>query len=441
MDQIITLRTGAWFGDAPLELSFPAGWEPRVLEAQGLRILDAAQIGAAIARPIGTPPLRELAYGRQRAAILVDDLTRPTPAGDLLPPILAELHAAGLPDSAIMIVIAGGTHAPASADEIARKIGPELALRYQVIAHDAGGPLHDLGLLDGDLPLAINAAVAECDLKIGVGCIYPHPAAGFSGGAKILMPGVCGAETTRMMHDYLRGATGRGGSLDTELRRVIEQAAARAGFDYIVNVVLTAERGVGGLFAGDRTLAHEAGVAFFKQRCMVPAPGEAEIVIADMYPFDTSLQFAYDRGLWPLLDLGGAVSRVAIAACPQGVGGHTLYPVDKPLLARVVRRLRHLRPADLRSPLEKLRTIVQLLRHRRSELLVLAPGVTADGLAQVLPRATHFAAWAPLRAALERRHGAQARVAIYRCAPLHLPEPARSLRTAHYGGSVAGGRA
>lgn len=425
MDQTITLRTGAWFGDRPLELSFPAGWELSEIGARTLPGVGPEQIAAAIARPVGSAQLRELARGRRRVAILVDDLTRPTPAEQLLPPILAELRAAGIAEGAVSVVIAGGTHPPASPDEVRRKLGAELAGRLNVICHDAHQNLRDLGKTPAGLPLQINAAVADCDLKIGVGCIYPHPAAGFSGGAKILMPGVCGAETTRMMHDYLRGAKQRGGSLASELRLEIEAVAARVGLDFIVNVVFNHDRQPAGVFAGDHTLAHQAGVAFFQQHGQVEAPGDVDIVIADMYPFDTSLQFAYDRGLWPVLSLGEGVSRVAIAACSQGLGSHELYPVNRPLLARLARRLSHLRLRDLRDPLEKLRTIGKLVGQKREELLVLAPGVSPAELQQVFARGTHFREWAGLRQTLEQRHqGRRTRVAVYRCAPLHLPREA-----------------
>lgn len=157
-------------------------------------------------RPIGSLPLREIAKGKTRAVIIVDDLTRPTPAADLLPLLIAELGQAGLNEQAITILLAGGTHPPASAEEMRKKVGTNLSPAVRVMAHDRRGDLIDLGKSPAGLPIWVNRTVMECNLKIGVGCIYPHPIAGFSGGAKIVLPAICGVETIRMMHDYLRGS-------------------------------------------------------------------------------------------------------------------------------------------------------------------------------------------------------------------------------------------
>lgn len=140
-----------------------------------------------------------------------------------------------------------------------------------------------------------------------------------------------------------------------------------------------------------------------------------------MYPFDTSWQFAHDRGLWPCL-ARRATSRVVIAACPLGVGTHDLFPVTSPLWSRVRRRLSHFRVADVRRPVEKVRTMVRLLRERSRPLMVLSAGLKAGDLERVLPHARVFNDWNGLQAELEARHGRKTvTVALYRCAPLLLP--------------------
>lgn len=118
----------------------------------------------------------------------------------------------------------------------------------------------DLGRSPAGLPLQINRTLMACDLKIGVGCIYPHPVAGFSGGAKIVLPAVCGPDTVRGMHDYLRGSRERGGATDTELRRDMVAVARSVGRDFIANVALKRDRHICGPYAGDCVLAHEEGV-------------------------------------------------------------------------------------------------------------------------------------------------------------------------------------
>ena len=418
----VHLRTKAWFGDEPLTIEFPDSWEIYQARPRDQRTLTEDRMRQVLARPIGTPRLSELARTRTRAAIVIDDLTRPTPAAELLPLLIDELKRGGMTESAMTIIVAGGTHPPETAEGIAKKVGARTARTVRVIPHDCHRDLVDLGVSPAGLPVQINRTLMSCDLKIGVGCIYPHPIAGFSGGAKIILPAVCGAETTRMMHDYLRGARGRGGSVDTELRRDMVAVARTVGLDFIANVVLNHERRIGALFAGDVVLAHEQGVDAARGMYEASVVSEADVVVADMYPFDTSWQFAHDRGLWPFDEAGAPTSRVVIAACPLGIGTHDLFPVDNPFWTRVARRVRHFRFADLRHPGDKLKTMARLIREKQQPLMVLSSGLKQDELKRVFSRALVFAEWEELRRSLMARHGrGPVKVAVYRCAPLLMP--------------------
>lgn len=417
----ITLNSRAWHGDTPITLDFPVRWDIAVHGPQAGPTMTPAAVRDALLRPIGAPALRELAAGKHRAALIVDDLTRPTPAALILPFLIDELCAAGLSPESIVVVLAGGTHAPASASDIAQKTGA-LPPGIRAVAHDSTRDLIDCGRTRRGLPLFVNREVMACDLKIGVGCIYPHPAAGFSGGSKILVPGVCGMETVRAMHDDLQSAERRGGSLASEMRQELEDVSARLGMNWIVNGLLNEERGLAELVAGDPIEAHRAGVARAKLSCSVPPPADADVVVADMYPFDADLQFAADRGLWPLLSARRGASRVILAACPRGIGHHSLYPVQNAFVARVLRRLSRLRLRDLRRPLEKVRNAAKLLTQGNVPVLALAPGLSDAELATVFKRASRFSEWRNLRTALEQRHSATGvKVALYRCAPLLLP--------------------
>lgn len=419
------LRTKAWFGDEPLSINFPPAWKIVEVGPQDAPALSVTAMREQLQQPIGSPPLRQIAMGKTKCVIIVDDLTRPTPAADLLPSIIAEITQAGVSEAAITILLAGGTHPPASTQDMAKKVGAHLSPAVRVMAHDSRGDLVDLGTSPGGLPIRINRTVMECDLKIGVGCIYPHPIAGFSGGAKIVLPAVCGVETTRMMHDYLRGSRTRGGSIHTELRQDMIAVARKAGLDFIANVTLNHRREISGLFAGDLVTAHEEGVRAAQRMYAVPVVPGADIVVADMYPFDTSWQFAQDRGMWPVECAGPEASRVVIAACPLGLGTHELFPVDSPLWSRVARRLTHFRWADFDRPLEKLGTVVKLIRQKRHHLMVLSRGLNGKELQSMFPHAQRFGEWPALRAALLTRHGeGPLTVAIYRCAPFLIPAPA-----------------
>jgi hypothetical protein len=152
----------------------------------------------------------------------------------------------------------------------------------------------------------------------------------------------------------------------------------------------------------------------------------ADILIADTYPFDTSLLFACGKGIWPLTG-NGASSPVLLAACPLGLGHHELSPLSMPTWRRIVRRIRYLRPRQLPRLTTKLRGLRRTRRRKQMALLVLSAGVGTEGVTRIFPRGQVFDSWDPLLAALRARHrGARARVALYRCAPLLIRRGARS---------------
>ena len=422
----LLLRTKAWFGDETLAIDFPPSW--KVVEAgpPDSPAMTAHAMKDILSRPIGARRLSEIAKDKTKAIIVVDDLSRPTPAADLLPLLVEELLRGGLSEGAITVMLAGGTHPPASVEDMAKKVGSALSPAIKVMAHDSRGDLADLGVSPAGLPLKVNRSVMECDLKIGVGCIYPHPIAGFSGGAKIILPAICGVETTRMMHDYLRGSRERGGSIHTELRRDMIAVARKVGLDFIANVTLNHRREISALFAGDVVQAHEAGVRVAERLYAVSLLPEADVVVADMYPFDTSWQFAQDRGMWPIERAKQNASRVVIAACPLGLGTHELFPVASPLWSRIARRIAHFRLADLDRPLEKLQTVAKLFRQKQHHLMVLSPGLDSSGLLSLFPHARWFGEWPALKAVLVARHGeGPVTVAVYRCAPFLIPAEAK----------------
>lgn len=418
----LQLRTKAWFGDESLAIDLPPLWNVVEVGPEDKPALSAEVIRETLQQPIGTPTLAEIAKGKTKAVILIDDLTRPTPAADLLPLLIEELTRVGLPERDITIMLAGGTHPPASVEDMVKKVGSALSPAIRVMAHDSRGDLVDLGVSPGGLPLQLNRTVMECDLKIGVGCIYPHPIAGFSGGAKIILPAICGVETTRMMHDYLRGSRERGGSIHTELRQDMIAVARQVGLDFIANVTLNHRREISGLFAGDVVQAHEEGVRAAQRMYAVSVLPQADVVVADMYPFDTSWQFAQDRGMWPIEQARQGASRVVIAACPLGLGTHELFPVASPLWSRIARRITHFRLADLDRPLEKLQTVWKLIRQKQHHLMVLSPGLKPGDLTALFPHAQWFGNWPNLKAVLVARHGeGPVTVAVYRCAPFLIP--------------------
>ncbi|MFO0766987.1 MAG: lactate racemase domain-containing protein [Nitrospiraceae bacterium] len=243
--------------------------------------------------------------------MVVDDLTRPTPAADVLPLLVADLRRL---KSAVAITafVAGGTHPPDSGDAVVKKVGAQIAATLRVVPHGlswrAGGSRDLAGGVAGE----DQRSFMEKDLKIDRP-FYPILVA--FGGAKIVLPGLCGAETTRMTI----GARTRARRLDhTEVRRDMVAIARRAGLEFIVNVTLNRHRAISGLFAGDaQNKPSNRRAEAARQLYQAASPPRADVVVADMYPFDGSWQLAQDRGLYAGTDRAGT-SKVVIAGLPAG---------------------------------------------------------------------------------------------------------------------------
>jgi nickel-dependent lactate racemase len=418
----VELLSHAWSGDRPLILHFPEDWEVTVLKGDEMKAVSNEEVLDALRSPIGAKSLAELAASRKTALLLVDDLTRPTPLERLLPGILLELESGGIGVESVGILVAGGTHLPAGRDGMLRKLGSFADRGIRIMYHDCRQDTVDFGRSAQGTPIRINRAVTEYDLRIGIGSVYPHPAAGFSGGCKILVPGACGEETVRALHRNFRAARTRGGSLECEFRRELEEISRNIGLDWVINVVLNQRRDIAAVFAGDPVVAHRRAVERAKELCTVDPLRDADVVVSDFYPFDANLQFARDRGMWPLFTVGRKASRVVLAACPGGVGTHELFPVSEGLLRKVSRRLKTVRPSDITELAIKLGRFRSMLRERGFQVLVLSPHLKPEEVRTVFPRGRHFMKWEHLIEALMGRHPrGNVRVAVYRCAPLLLP--------------------
>ena len=331
MSNAAKVRSRAWHGDVELTLNFPTGWEVEVLGPKDAPELSDAEIEKAFAQPIGTPRISELAKGKKSAAIVVDDLSRPTPAARVVPMLLRELAAAGVPKSEIRFVVGPGSHRPISKAEMAQKIGADVAAEYEVTNHDfLSGDLRAFGNLENGMPIYFNRIVSDSDFKICVGGIYPHSSVGFTGGAKLIVPGVAGFATIFYFHTFSssRGPAvieGDGEGLDR--RDCAEGAAAILGLDAIANVVLNSHREICGLFVGDFVKAHRAGAHFAFNTYNTPIPEttreETELVIINCYPLDSDA-IQLDKALAALTYFENAYA-LALYPASDGSCYHGLY--------------------------------------------------------------------------------------------------------------------
>ena len=248
----------------------------------------------AMENPIGSPTLRELAVGKKTCTIIISDHTRPVPSRDILPPMLQQLRQ-GSPDIQVTLLVATGFHRPTTTAELEAKLGPEIADREKIIVHDAFDPDSnvEIGILPSGAPLVIDRAAVETDLLISEGFIEPHFFAGFSGGRKSVLPGVCDKTTVLGNHcgEFIASPFARTGILEGNPLHIDMVAAAEmAKLQFIVNVVIDEEKKTVAAFAGDFRQAHEAGVSFLRQYCEVQAiPGDIVITSNGGAPLDQNI--------------------------------------------------------------------------------------------------------------------------------------------------------
>ena len=188
--QTVDVPWGVWYNEAPFSLQFPDNWNVEPAGMTDAPEITDEQIKRSFANPIGSPRIAEMARGKKTVAIAVDDLTRPTQAYRFIPFIIDELHEAGVKDNDITFVIAIGSHRALTYQDLVKKLGQHTVEAYRVYNHCPFDDLVPVGeSMDGS-PILVNRIFMEADFTIAVGCIVPHPAAGWGGGGKIIMPGV-----------------------------------------------------------------------------------------------------------------------------------------------------------------------------------------------------------------------------------------------------------
>jgi lactate racemase len=308
---------------APLEIAdrnFLTSLHPR--EVQPPQPLEKLTEDA-LDRPIGAEPLEKLAAPSARVLLLVDDITRQTPAGALLPGIILRLERAGVERANIKILIAAGTHSHMTQEELGRKLGPETLGRYPVSLHHwrEEDHLRKIGESSDGTPIRVNRMLAEADLVIGVGQIVPHRVMGFTGGSSIVQPGVSGPEITGHTHwlSALYPGAEIMGFADNPVRREVEQIAKQAGLRFIVNVVMDGRERVIHVVAGDPVAAHYKGAEHSRSIYGAPQSELADVVVAESYPADYDLWQAA-KGIYSselAVKPGGVV--VLITKCYHGV--------------------------------------------------------------------------------------------------------------------------
>jgi nickel-dependent lactate racemase len=393
------MRVDFAFGKSGLMVDLPTSFRHQILEARSARPLpdSIGAVGAALDATIGVAPIEELARGRRSAAISVCDITRPAPNKLVLPPVLSRLERAGIPRENITILIATGLHRPSTGAEIREICGAAVAEQYRVVNHNARNlnEHRNLGTTASGTPVHIDERFVSADLHITLGFIEPHLMLGFSGGRKLIAPGLAAQETIKVLHSpkFMRDARAVEGSIeDNPLHRELLEIARMARHDFVVDVALgrgaPGARPICGVFAGDPVAAHRRGVAFVSEAMLetLEEPVDAVITTSAGYPLDLTF-YQSIKGITAAAHIvkpGGRI--LLLAACDEGAGAPEFSrmlrenPSDREFLRRIAEA-----PVTIDQwQLEKLALVTA-----KATVLFYVPG---------LPREFHASLWGRVHA-------------------------------------------
>jgi nickel-dependent lactate racemase len=317
------------YGRTGLDVEIPAD---RLVGPLGIREVlplddPEAAVAAAIDAPIGTPALRKIARGRKDACILVCDITRPVPNRTVLGPVLEVLEESGIPRERVLLLVATGLHRASTSAEKVEMLGEEIASGYHVEDHH-GTRMEEhtfLGTTARGIPAWVDTRYVRADLKIATGLIEPHLMAGYSGGRKLICPGVAGIETVRRWHgpEMIGHPKADCGILDgNPIHEENTRIGRMAGCDFIVNVTLDAHRRVTSVVAGDMEEAFLAAVRLIEGLVRAPVARPVDIVVTSSagYPLDTTFYQSVKglTGCLPIVKQGGTI--ILAASMSEGIG-------------------------------------------------------------------------------------------------------------------------
>ena len=409
MSQSLTIPWNAWFSEEEVfTLTFPDDWKVTECAMDGAEGISPKDIKAAFDTPIGNLKIRDLARGKKSAAIVVDDISRPTRAEEILKILIHEIAEGGIPKENMKIILALGAHRPMMREDLIKKVGSDIYHQVDVMNHYLYENLLDGGVSDLGTPIKINRYFMESELKISVSCIVPHEWAGFGGGAKNIVPGIAGRETLIHNHRMVAGCYQEltGVCEPNHLRADIENIAAIIGVDAAVNVVTNQKRDTAGVFVGDVVEAHRKGVELAQKVYATDLVYDQDVVVLNAFPKDTEiLQLTNTLNIFHLpekeiVKKDGII--IMSSACFEGRGYHGIMGHGAPLVY---------------DPLE----IGKLLRGRRG--IVFSPYLTAHDMKYYFPDSVLlFTEWEDVIKFVGEQQGSGVKAAVFPTSALQLPK-------------------
>ncbi len=403
----IRLPQLAWYENKELELPLPDSWQVEVYNMAGYNrpAMKPDEFKASISNPIGIPPIRELAKGKKEVVILFDDMTRVTRAAEIVPFILEELAAAGIPDNKIRFIVALGCHGASDRLDFVKKLGEDIVARFPVYNHN---PFYNCTYV-GTTPtyktrVCVNEEVMKCDFKIAIGSVVPHPNTGFGGGGKIILPGVSSFETIEHFHrveaefkqkypDKL--IAGMGIFDDNPLRLNIGEAVALVGLDMLIDCIVNMWGETVALFVGALKPTYAAAVGEAKTHYLTLKSKDESIVIANTFAkANEAIMVGLHTAFSAISPKGGDV--ILITNAPDGQVTHYLLGSFGKTTGGI------------------LRTQAKVSQHV-NHLIIYSeyPDLAGRGYVEVSDKVLFMNNWDDVLQVLQKSHGADAKVAVY----------------------------
>ncbi|MCX7856497.1 MAG: nickel-dependent lactate racemase [Deltaproteobacteria bacterium] len=285
------------YGEGKIHFSLPEGWDSEEIEEK--RDFNVCknpdqEVLKALDNPIKSKKLEELARYASEAVILFDDPQRLTPCKLIMPYLIERLNKGGIPDERIRLVCAVGTHPLATEEDMIRKLGEEIYVRFKgrIFSHDPFGEHVFIGLTKRGIPVEINKIVHESDLIVGIGTCMPHPTSGYGGGYKIVMPGVTSYKTTERHHmAFIRNRRSRVNVLEgNPFYEEIKEIGEMAGLSFKVDVVMDEKGNLIKAFAGHPYYEHQEASRYSGSVHEVTVSSLADITITSAHPLEIGVQ-------------------------------------------------------------------------------------------------------------------------------------------------------
>ena len=386
------MRIELSYGKKGLAVDLPDDLEVEVIRKPAMPVIDhpGEAVREALARPVGAPPLAETARGRRSACILICDVTRPVPNGLFLRPMIETLIGAGVPKDGITVLVATGLHRPNEGDELAEIVGdPWVIEEIRCLNHFArDDAMHvDLGVTPGrKVPVRLDRRFVEADLRIATGLVEPHFMAGYSGGRKVIAPGVAHKDTITTFHSArfmedpkAANCVLEGNPLHEEQLAIVEML----GGAYALNTVIDEHRQLSFVNFGEIVQSHLQAVAHIDAYARVPVHRKFQTVVttAAGYPLDKTYYQTVKGMVGPMDIMADGADLIIASECSEGMGSSEFIDAQRRLVhggaGRFLEEILEKRFADI----DEWQTEMQLKPMRLGRVKLFSDGLDEAGRA------------------------------------------------------------